>query len=536
MKVCVIQPAYSMDPADNEKCFEGMLSLMDQCDDSLDLIVLPEYCDIPANTADAAGFHASIRALNTRAKEAARALAIRTNAMVFANFADETSAGFRNTTFAFDRKGNEAGKYYKAHPAPCEVKTPAQGGNGMDCTYSYSYQPPYVVEMEGLRFGFLTCYDFYMYENFPQLARENLDVIIGCSHQRTDPHEMLETIGRFVSLNTNAFLIRSAVSMGEDAKVCGCSMVADPSGKLILNMESKVGLGICEIDPKAKFFKPAGFKGQPKAHWQYMEEGRRPWLYRPAGPMMIPDEKTLPYPRICAHRGFNSVAPENSLPAYGAAVALGAEEIEFDIWDTKDGELVSIHDPVLDRVSDGHGNVWEYTYEELLKFDFGIKKGEKFKGLRIPRFEEILQKFAGTVNMNIHVKIWDNDRPEPYYEKIAGLLRQYNCEKHCYMMTTSDKALREFHEIAPEIARCVGFDGVKDDMLRMPNRAIALGCEKVQLFKPYFDQTSVDYAHQHGILCNVFWSDDPEEAREFRRMGIDCILTNDFLQIKNALS
>ena len=138
--------------------------------------------------------------------------------------------------------------------------------------------------------------------------------------------------------------------------------------------------------------------------------------------------------------------------------------------------------------------------------------------------------------MNIHVKIWDNDRPEPYYEKIAGLLRQYNCEKHCYMMTTSDKALREFHEIAPEIARCVGFDGVKDDMLRMPNRAIALGCEKVQLFKPYFDQTSVDYAHQHGILCNVFWSDDPEEARHFREMGIDCILTNDFLQIKNSLN
>jgi glycerophosphoryl diester phosphodiesterase len=109
--------------------------------------------------------------------------------------------------------------------------------------------------------------------------------------------------------------------------------------------------------------------------------------------MMVAHDEKMPYPRVCAHRGFNSVAPENSLPAYGAAVALGAEEIEFDLWATKDGVLVSLHDPTLDRVSSGTGNVWDYTYEELLKFDFGEKqRGEKFKNLKIPTFEEILKK------------------------------------------------------------------------------------------------------------------------------------------------
>ena len=80
----------------------------------------------------------------------------------------------------------------------------------------------------------------------------------------------------------------------------------------------------------------------------------------------------MPSPRTCAHRGFNTIAPENSMPAYGAAVALGAQEIEFDVWTTTDGVLVSCHDPVLDRVSNGHGNIYEHSYEELLNLDFGI--------------------------------------------------------------------------------------------------------------------------------------------------------------------
>ena len=97
------------------------------------------------------------------------------------------------------------------------------------------------------------------------------------------------------------------------------------------------------------------------------------------------------------------------MPAFGAAVAMGAEEIEIDIWNTSDGVLVSCHDSTLDRVSNGHGKIYEHTYEELLKLDFGVKYGDKFRGLKIPTFEEILRSFAGRVIMNIHVKIWDED-------------------------------------------------------------------------------------------------------------------------------
>ena len=263
--------------------------------------------------------------------------------------------------------------------------------------------------------------------------------------------------------------------------------------------------------------------------------GTSSWQYREADCLIVPDDKSMTYPRICAHRGFNTICPENSMPAFGAAIALGANEIEFDLWATKDGELVSIHDCSLDRVSNGEGNVWDYTYEELLKVDFGIKHSKEFKGLQIVKFEEILKKFANAVIMNIHVKIWDAEHEDRQYERIASLIRQYGCEKHVYMMTSSDESLEQFHEVAPDICRCVGWNGVKDKPLEIVDRAIRLGCEKVQLFKPYFNEQSVIKAKEHGIICNVFWADDPQEAVEYLKMGIDTILTNDYLQIAVAV-
>lgn len=67
------------------------------------------------------------------------------------------------------------------------------------------------------------------------------------------------------------------------------------------------------------------------------------------------------------------------------------------------------------------------------------------------------------------------------------------------------------------------------------DRAIKYGCKKVQLFKPYFNQEMINKAHENGIKCNVFWSDDSEEAKKFLNMGIDTILTNDYNSISQCL-
>ena len=92
--------------------------------------------------------------------------------------------------------------------------------------------------------------------------------------------------------------------------------------------------------------------------------------------------------------------------------------------------------------------------------------------------------------------------------------------------------LEALQEMAPDIARCCG---AGDDPWGIVERAIRYGCKKVQLFKPYFNQEMIDKAHASGIICNVFWSDDPEEAKQFLNMGIDTILTNDYNLVAQAV-
>lgn len=529
MKACIIQPPYSRDTSLSEEYFQYKLDCLARCDESVDLIVLPEYSDVPCATAtleETLYWHERfIGPLLTACAETAE----RCHALVFVNALSHEEGGWRNTTYAYDRSGALAGKYFKKHLPPLEKEV-----LGLDNSYTFSCEPPYVLELDGLRFAFLTCYDFYFYEAFAAIARQKADIIIGCSLQRSDTHDAIEIMCRFLAYNTNAWVVRSSVSFAEDAEICGASMVVSPTGKVLANMKGRFGMETVEFDPADKYYKPAGYGNPPAAHHEYIEYGRAPWQYRTAGPGVVPFEDAMPYPRICAHRGFSTVAPENSLPAYGAAVAMGAQEIEFDLWPTADGEVVSCHDATLERVSDGEGLIYEHTLAQLRQLDFGAKFGEKFKGLRLPTFEEILQRLGGRTIMNIHVKPLDGPYDPAIMQKIVTLLRQYDCTRHCYFMLERDDDILAFKACAPEIPVCVGHDFNRP--WAIVDRAIALGAQKVQLFKPYFNQEMIDKAHAHGILCNVFWADDPDEARRYLDMGIDTILTNEYNLVSQILN
>lgn len=530
MKACIIQPPYAMDDSRSDALFQFKLEMLDKCDSSVDVIVLPEYSDVPCATAtkeETIFYHKKyIDILLDKCKETAK----RCQAIVFVNALYEVHENYRNTTYAINQKGEIVGKYFKKHLPPFEMNTLE-----LDSDYTFEYSKPYVIEIDGLRYGFMTCYDFYFYEAFAKIAREKVDIIIGCSLQRSDSHDAIETMCRFLAYNTNAYVIRSSVSFDEEADICGASMVVSPYGKVLENMKGKFGMATVEFDPKDKHLKPAGFGNPAAPHHTYIEFGRKPWQYRFSGSAIVNDDKTMKYPRVCAHRGFSTIAPENSMPAYGAAVAMGADEIELDLWPTKDGEIVSCHDRNLDRVSTGEGIITDHTLQELQMLDFGVKFGENFKGMHILKFEDILRKFAGHVIMNVHVKplTKTDPYPEEALKKIVDLVREYDCENHIYFMLETDDQIRQFQEYAPEIAICVGH--LKERPWDIVDRAIEFGCEKVQLFKPYYNQEMIDKAHEHGIICNMFWSDEEKEAKEFLAMGIDTILTNDFNIVSQAV-
>lgn len=529
MKACIIQPPYSIDVSFSDEYFNFKLQMLDNCDETVDIIVLPEYSDVPCATSsreETLFYHKKyIGTLLDKCIETAK----RCNSLVFVNALYDIGGNYRNTTYAINSQGEIVGKYFKKHLPPLEQEVLS-----LDSDYTFEFSEPYVLEIDGLRYGFLTCYDFYFYEAFANIAKQNVDIIIGCSLQRSDSHDAIETMCKFLSYNTNAYVLRSSVSFSETSDICGASMVVSPYGKVLCNMKGKFGMATAEFDPKDKYYKPAGFGNPPSAHYEYIEYGRKPWQYRNAGSAMIKTEKALSYPRICAHCGFSAVAPENSMPAFGAAVALGAQEIEFDLWPTADGEIVSIHDMNLDRVSNGTGLVTDRTLEELMQLDFGYKFSEKFKGLHIVKFEDILQKFSCQVIMNVHVKPFPyGGTPYTEMEKIVALIKKYGAESHVYFMLENDVQIQQFKKYAPDIPVCVGH--LSDRPWEIVDRAIEFGCEKVQFFKPYYNREMIEKAHKHGIKCNIFWSDDPKEAKEFLDMGIDTVLTNEYNGIVNSL-
>lgn len=245
---------------------------------------------------------------------------------------------------------------------------------------------------------------------------------------------------------------------------------------------------------------------------------------------VTPFDTVLSYPRICGHRGFSAAMPENSMAAFGAAIALGAEEIEFDIRLTCDGYLVSCHDPCLDRVSNGHGDLSERTLAELKALDFCAGHAS-YRGIRIPLFEEILHRFAGLVIMNLHMKIWEGDVPQEHMEEMVALIKRYGCEHQVYFASNSDRSARLLHEKYPDLRYCLIWNG-RENADELVERAIACGADKVQFDREHIDAAAVEKAHAHGIVCNLFYSDDREDAKRFWDMGVDTILTNELLTVQ----
>jgi len=535
MKICVIQPPYSMDFTRSDELFAWELDALDRCDDSMDVIVLPEYSNVPARAATKEEMLESYEKYSAALMDKASATARRCGATVFVNCICDAGSGLRNTTLGYSKTGELAGAYYKQHLVPSEMNV-----YELDREYTYEYSEPTILEIDGVRYGFLICYDFYFYEAFANIARYNPEVIIACAYMRSDSHDTLETLAKFCAYNTNAYLVRSSVSLGADSPVGGCSMIVAPDGRVLCNMKNDVGMACADLDPHARHLKAAGFGNPPATHHSYIEAGRRPWKYRPAGSFIVRDDDNMPYPRICAHRGFNSIAPENSMPAFGAAIALGAEEIEFDLWATRDGVIVSIHDLVLDRVSNGHGMVDEALWEDIRDLDFGIKHGPEFAGLRIPTFEDILKQFACQVVMNVHVKSRDdvNPLPDSTIREIVRLIDKYDCRQYCYIMSGNPAILEQFRAIAPDLNRCAGASLPEHDLVE---KALATGSKIIQLFKPHFDAIGPGYveeiiqrAHANGIAVNVFYADDVDEARHYLELGADTILTNDYQRVSQA--
>lgn len=88
--------------------------------------------------------------------------------------------------------------------------------------------------------------------------------------------------------------------------------------------------------------------------------------------------------RLVSHRGYNAIAPENTMSAFQKSYEYGYKYVETDVTFTADGVPVLLHDDSIDRTSNGSGKIASLTYEYVRTLDFGSWKSEEYVGEKIP--------------------------------------------------------------------------------------------------------------------------------------------------------
>jgi glycerophosphoryl diester phosphodiesterase len=226
---------------------------------------------------------------------------------------------------------------------------------------------------------------------------------------------------------------------------------------------------------------------------------------------------------IIAHRGFSSRAPENTMAAFKAALAFGVDGLELDVHLSRDGEPVICHDETVDRTTDGHGLIKDYTWQELQKLDAGSWFDPRFADEKIPRLSELLELIKGT-NLLVNIELKTNIFPYPgIEEKVVRMVRDFGLVKQCIISSFNHYSLIKISTLAPELKTGALYDAV----LYSPwNYALTFGA--AALHPPIYSVTpeTVAQAKLKGLLVNTWTVDEPVAIERALTAQVDGIITN----------
>ena len=265
MKITVVQPPYFAGEKPDEKIADFLMSELQKVEKD-SLIVLPEY-----SNAGGISDIESEKAAMPRAKEMLKTAAIiakENAAYVAINVLEDRNEEIKNSTYLFDKKGNIAFIYDKIHLPPSEIALGVQYGEGA-C----------VCDLDGIRFGFLTCYDVYFNEQIEYLASQKPDIILIPGYQRGETTDIIRAQTKLIAFRCNSFVAKSSYSMNSDEKG-GCSMIVSPDGKILKDMGKSTGAVSTNIEPKEKHMRTAGFGGGMIRNDDFINNGLRPGVFK----------------------------------------------------------------------------------------------------------------------------------------------------------------------------------------------------------------------------------------------------------------
>lgn len=238
-----------------------------------------------------------------------------------------------------------------------------------------------------------------------------------------------------------------------------------------------------------------------------------------------------PYPRILAHRGGGTLAPENTYAGLRCGLQAGFRAIEFDVMLARDGVPVVMHDPHLGRTVRGGGSVFEHDALDLAAMDAGSWFGPAFAGEPVPLFVEFANFCrAHGIWMNIEIK------PAPGFEAATGAtVARLAAAMFADRIAAGDLAgaplLSSFSEVAlgaalaaaPQLPRALLTSALGDDW---EARARAVEAVAIHTNHLHLSRAGAQAVKQAGFGLFCYTVNDPGRARELLDWGVDAFCTD----------
>jgi glycerophosphoryl diester phosphodiesterase len=223
-----------------------------------------------------------------------------------------------------------------------------------------------------------------------------------------------------------------------------------------------------------------------------------------------------------AHRGASALYPENTLLAFRRAIEQGVDALEVDVHLTRDDELVVIHDPALERTTNGHGRIYEQSLREIRQLDAG--QGEK-----IPLLKEVVQlAHEAEIRLCVEVKGTTESDELKITDAIIQTLKANSFLSQTIITSFSSSALLRAKAISPEVSTML--DPSPQDGSLSPRQICAqvlrAGANCLSYDFRFLTPNIVRECQLTGLALWPWAPDDPDDIQQVLIWDVDGIMTN----------
>jgi glycerophosphoryl diester phosphodiesterase len=230
--------------------------------------------------------------------------------------------------------------------------------------------------------------------------------------------------------------------------------------------------------------------------------------------------ESLKIMEVTAHRGASMQYPENTMAAFEGAVELGADWIELDVQQSKDGQLFVMHDWSFKRTTGVDRYSWEMTWDEIKELDAGSFFDESFAGEPIPLLSEVIE-FARENDIRLNIELKPSSHDVDLEAHLVELLRQMEFEERCVVTSQQYDVLEEIKEIDPEISTVYVMSIAYGNLSRL-TAADSFSVEYSNVSK-----RMVSRVHNAGKELFVWTVNSRSHIRRLMKLNVDNVITDD---------